>query len=153
MMNKKNNNIINQKIKLFTPEELKSHLEKINLSFSEYIKALSKDFDNEPGSLKDSIEYSTQLIDEFKYFYKNFKILSDEMLTNNKPNNQNNPNERNTIIIDNSIVKEFNSLIEDKINKIGKQNGETDQKIEQIKRDLRNLTILQKSSMAPKQNK
>ena len=75
------------------------------------------------------------------------------MLTNNKPNNQNNPNERNTIIIDNSIVKEFNSLIEDKINKIGKQNGETDQKIEQIKRDLRNLTILQKSSMAPKQNK
>ena len=148
-----NNNIIRQNRELFTPEELKHHLEKINLSFSEYIKALSNDLDEQPDSLKNSVEYSTQIIEEFKNFYTNFNLLSDEMLTSNVQNDNNTSNERNKIIIDNSIVKDINLILEDKINKIKKQNTENKDKIDQIKKDFKNVPILQKTSANQKQSK
>ena len=154
-MNERNNNynIIRQNRELFTPEELKHHLEKINLSFSEYIKALSNDLDEQPDSLKNSVEYSTQIIEEFKNFYTNFNLLSDEMLTSNVQNDNNTSNERNKIIIDNSIVKDINLILEDKINKIKKQNTENKDKIDQIKKDFKNVPILQKTSANQKQSK
>ena len=153
MNERNNNNIIRENRELFTPEELKHHLEKINSSFSEYIKALNKDFDEQPDSLKNSVEYSTQIIEEFKNFYSNFNLLSDEMLTNNVQNNNNTSNEKNKIIIDNSIVKEINSILEEKINKIKKQNKEIKDKIEQIKKDLKSVPILQKPPANQKQSK
>ena len=154
-MNERNNNynIIRQNRELFTPEELKHHLEKINLSFSEYIKALSNDLDEQPDSLKNSVEYSTQIIEEFKNFYTNFNLLSDEMLTSNVQNDNNTSNERNKIIIDNSIVKDINLILEEKINKIKKQNTENKDKIDQIKKDFKNVPILQKTSANQKQSK
>ena len=154
MNERNNNNIIRENRELFTPEELKHHLEKINLSFSEYIKALNKDFDEQPDSLKNSVEYSTQIIEEFKNFYSNFNLLSDEMLTNNVQNNNNSSNEKNEIIIDNSIVKEINYISEEKIiNIIKKQNAEIKDKIDQIKKDLKSVPILQKTSANQKQSK
>ena len=153
MNERNNNNIIRENRELFTPEELKHHLEKINLSFSEYIKALNKDFDEQPDSLKNSVEYSTQIIEEFKNFYSNFNLLSDEMLTSNVQKNNNTSNEKNKIIIDNSIVKEINSILEEKINKIKKQNTEIKDKIDQIKKDLKSVPILQKPPANQKQSK
>ena len=153
MNERNNNNIIRQNKELFTPEELKYHLEKINSSFSEYIKALNKDLDEQPDSLKNSTEYSTQIIEEFKNFYTNFNLLSDEMLTNNVQNNINISNQRNEVIIDNSIVKDINVILEDKINKIKKQNTENKDKIDQIKKEFKSVSILQKPSSIQKQNK
>ena len=153
MNERNNNNIIRQNKELFTPEELKYHLEKINSSFSEYIKALNKDLDEQPDSLKNSTEYSTQIIEEFKNFYTNFNLLSDEMLTNNVQNNINTSNQRNEVIIDNSIVKDINVILEEKINKIKKQNTENKDKIDQIKKEFKSVSILQKAASIQKQNK
>jgi hypothetical protein len=153
MNERNNNNIIRQNRALFTPDELKYHLEKINSSFSEYIKALNKDLDEQPDSLKNSTEYSTQIIEEFKNFYTNFNLLSDEMLTNNVQNNINTSKERNEVIIDNSIVKDINFILEEKINKKKKQNTENKDKIDQIKKEFKSVSILQKPSSIQKQNK
>ena len=75
------------------------------------------------------------------------------MLTNNVQNNNNTSNEKNKIIIDNSIVKEINSILEEKIIKIKKQNTEIKDKIDQIKKDLKSVPILQKTSANQKQSK
>ena len=143
MMNERIHNIKKNK-ELSTPEQLKSSLEKINLSFSEYIKSLNKDFDERPDSLKNSNEHSAELINAFKTFYNDYNILSNEMLTNNIQNKNNTSNEKNEIIIDNITVNEINFLLEDKIHKIKKQNEDTREKIKQYINDLNNLPIYTK---------
>ena len=75
------------------------------------------------------------------------------MLTNNVQNNINISNQRNEVIIDNSIVKDINVILEDKINKIKKQNTENKDKIDQIKKEFKSVSILQKPSSIQKQNK
>ena len=136
----------NQNEHILSPEEMKQNLEKINMTFNNYLKSLTKDFDNEPNSLKDSVKYSTELIDSFKQFYNQYNLLSEDILI--KPNqnveNKNISNAKSEIIIDNMTVKGFEEkLIEDnfKLEKTLKENGE---KYNKILEDLNGLTIKNK---------
>ena len=141
---KDNINIINQNPRIKTPEEMKANLEKINNSFNQYLKSLIKDFDENPESLKDSVKYSSDLIDDFKQFYNEYNFLSEEVLI--KPNqsnmnqNQQNQSNRNRIYIDYLSVKAMEKNINDYNNKLKKTNDENEIKINKIYEDLRNLT-------------
>ena len=104
-----NQNRINNK-QILTAEEMKNKIIKINNSFNNYIKSLTKDFDEDPNSYKNSCKFSSDLIDEFNQFYDNFNLLREEVLNKNNQNPQNNniePNERETLVIDNFIVKDL----------------------------------------------
>ncbi len=141
---KDNINIINQNPRIKTPEEMKANLEKINNSFNQYLKSLIKDFDENPESLKDSVKYSSDLIDDFKQFYNEYNFLSEEVLI--KPNqsnmnqNQQNQSNRNRIYIDYLSVKAMEKNINDYNNKLKKTNDENEIKINKIYEDLRKLT-------------
>ena len=141
---KDNINIINQNPRIKTPEEMKANLEKINNSFNQYLKSLIKDFDENPESLKDSVKYSSDLIDDFKQFYNEYNFLSEEVLI--KPNqsnmnqNQQNQSNRNRIYIDYLSVKAMEKNINDYNNKLKKTNDENEIKINKIFEDLRKLT-------------
>ena len=141
---KDNINIINQNPRIKTPEEMKANLEKINNSFNQYLKSLIKDFDENPESLKDSVKYSSDLIEDFKQFYNEYNFLSEEVLI--KPNqsnmnqNQQNQSNRNRIYIDYLSVKAMEKNINDYNNKLKKTNDENEIKINKIYEDLRKLT-------------
>lgn len=139
-MNERNNNI-KEKKELLTPEQLKLKLEKINGSFNNYINSLIQDFDEHPESLQKSVQYSTELIDEFKNFYEHFNILSEEILSNktNQIQKNNNPNGREKIILDNLCVKELSDLISDRNNKLAKTNEENFGKIKKFNEELEKL--------------
>ena len=148
MMNERNNNI-REKKELLSPQQLKSNLEKINGSFNNYINSLIQDFDENHECLQNSVQYSTELIDEFKKFYDHFNLLSEEILSNkanqNQPNNNNsNPSERKTIIMDNLCVKELGELIADRNNKLTKTNNENKEKIKKFNDELRELAGISK---------
>ena len=147
MINEINNNIQSTST-LLTPEEMKKNLEKINTSFTNYLSTLIKDFDESPGNLKDSVQYSTELIDEFKAFYDKFNLLSDEVLINkayqNQQNNNNRPNERKKIVIDNMAVKELDQIIKNDIDKLERTTKENDEKIKKFNDEIKNLPIFKK---------
>ena len=143
MINENNNNIQSNST-LLTPEEMKQNLEKINKSFSNYMNSLIKDFDQNPENLKDSVKYSTELIDEFKSFYDKFNILSDEVLSNKiypnqQQNNNINSNERKKIVIDNMAVKELDQIIRNDIDKLEEKTKENNDKIKKFNEEIYNL--------------
>ena len=118
-MRNERNNYIQSNSALLTPEEMKQNLEKINKSFSNSMNSLIKDFDENPDTFKNSVKYSTELIDEFKSFHDKFNLLNEEILSNktyqNQQNNNIQSNERKKIIIENMAVKELEQLIKNDI--------------------------------------
>ena len=147
MMNERNNNInLNQEFK--TPEQLKASLEKINNSFNNYLISLIQDFDENPKTIQNSVKYSTELIDDFKNFYKEFNILGEDILNNNpnlhqeNKNNMQNPNERNKIYIDNTIVKDLDNSIKIRNDKLENLTKENDIKISKYLNELKDLPAL-----------
>ena len=145
MMSERNSNNIKQPI--LTPAEMKSSLEKINNSFSNYLNSLIKDFDKNPKTLESSVSYSTELIDNFKQFYNNFNIISDEILSNKtiaeKQSNISQQNKRNKIIIDNILVKDINEGIKRNNDKLSKTIEDNNEKITKYKNEMSNLPIFQ----------
>ena len=146
-MNERNNNInLNPEFK--TPEQLKASLEKINNSFNNYLISLIQDFDENPKTIQNSVKYSTELIDDFKNFYKEFNILGEDILNNNtnqhqeNKNNMQNPNERNKIYIDNTIVKDLDNSIKIRNDKLENLTKENDIKISKYLNELKDLPAL-----------
>ena len=142
-MRRDNNINANQKEHILSPEEMKQNLEKINNTFNSYLKSLIKDFDNDPKSLKDSVNYSTELIDSFKQFYNQYNLLAEDILI--KPNqnieNKNIPNAKSEIIIDNMTVKGFEENLNEYNNKLEKTLKENDEKYKKIQEELRGLSL------------
>ena len=136
-----NQNRINNK-QILSPEEMKNKIIKINNSFNNYIKSLTKDFDEDPNSYKNSCKFSSDLIDEFNQFYDNFNLLREEVLNKNNQNPQNNiiePKEREILIIDNIIVKDLKeSFIKKNINLTNSIN-ENKNRIAKINDDLNKI--------------
>ena len=136
-----NQNRINNK-QILTAEEMKNKIIKINNSFNNYIKSLTKDFDEDPNSYKNSCKFSSDLIDEFNQFYDNFNLLREEVLNENNQNPQNNiiePKEREILIIDNIIVKDLKeSFIKKNINLTNSIN-ENKNRIAKINDDLNKI--------------
>ena len=145
-MRRDNNINANQKEHILSPEEMKQNLEKINSTFNNYLKSLIKDFDNDPKSLKDSVNYSTELIDSFKQFYNQYNLLAEDILI--KPNqnieNKNIPNAKSEIIIDNMTVKGFEENLNEYNNKLEKTLKENDEKYKKIQEELRGLSLKNK---------
>ena len=147
-MNDKNNNIkSNPEFK--SPEELKTSLEKINNSFSNYLISLIQDFDKDPNCIQNSVKYSTELIEDFKKFYKDYNILSEDILNSN-PNqhqqnkdNMQNPNERNKLYIDNTTVKDLDNTIKIRNDKLENIIKENEHKINKYYNELKDLPAFQ----------
>ena len=136
-----NQNRINNK-QILSAEEMKNKLIKINNSFNNYLISLTKDFDKDPNSYKDSCKYSSELIDEFNQFYDNFNILREEVLTKNNQNPQNNnmePKERETLVIDNIIVKDLKESFSKKTNNLNNSINENRNRIAKIYDDLNKI--------------
>ena len=135
----------NNTFKIKSALEMKSNLEKINNSFNNNIKSLIKDFDEEPETLKNSVKYSSELIDEFKKFYEDFNILNDEILSfkpnQNQQKNNSSTKEREKIVIDYLTVKELENSITEKNNKLKNANDDNEKKIKKYNEDLNNLPI------------
>ena len=135
----------NNTFKIKSALEMKNNLEKINNSFNNYIKSLIKDFDEEPETLKNSVKYSSELIDEFKKFYEDFNILNDEILSfkpnQNQQKNNSSSKEREKIVIDYLTVKELENSITEKNNKLKNANDDNEKKIKKYNEDLNNLPI------------
>lgn len=135
----------NNTFKIKSALEMKNNLEKINNSFNNYIKSLIKDFDEEPETLKNSVKYSSELIDEFKKFYEDFNILNDEILSfkpnQNQQKNNSSTKEREKIVIDYLTVKELENSITEKNNKLKNANDDNEKKIKKYNEDLNNLPI------------
>ena len=146
MMNDKNNNIkSNPEFK--SPEELKASLEKINNSFCNYLKSLIQDFDKDPNCIQNSVNYSTELIDDFKKFYKDYNILSEDILNSNpnqhqqNKNNMQNPNERNKLYIDHTTVKDLDITIKSRNDKLENIIKDNDIKITKYYNELKDLPV------------
>ena len=136
-----NQNRINNK-QILSPEEMKNKIIKINNSFNNYITSLTKDFDKDPNSYKDSCKYSSELIEEFNQFYDNFNILRDEVLTKNNQNPQNNnmePKEKETLVIDNIIVKDLKESLTKKNYNLNNSINENNNRIAKINDDLNKI--------------
>ena len=136
-----NQNRINNK-QILSPEEMKNKIININNSFNNYIMSLTKDFDKDPNSYKDSCKYSSELIEEFNQFYDNFNILREEVLTKNNQNPQNNnmePKEKETLVIDNIIVKDLKESFTKKNINLNNSINENKNRIAKINDDLNKI--------------
>ena len=133
-----NQNRINNK-QILSAEEMKNKIIKINNSFNNYIKSLTKDFDEDPNSYKSSCKYSSELIDEFNQFYENFNLLREEVLSKNNQYPQNNnmePKERETVVIDNIIVKDLKESFAKKVINLKNSINDNNNRIDKINDDL-----------------
>ena len=136
-----NQNRINNK-QILSPEEMKNKIIKINNSFNNYITSLTKDFDKDPNSYKDSCKFSSELIEEFNQFYDNFNLLREEVLTKNNQNPQNNnmePKEKETLVIDNFIVKDLKESFTKKNINLNNSINENNNRIAKINDDLNKI--------------
>ena len=90
--------------------------------------------------MKDSVQYSKELIDKFKAFYDKFNILSDEVLINkayqNQQNNNIRSNERKKIIIDNMAAKELDQIINNDIDKLERSTKENDDTLKKLNGEI-----------------
>ena len=128
----------NSNLKLISHEELRKNLLNINNSFCNYIKSLNKDFDESPEHLNNSMKYSKELINEFTDFYKQFNLLSEEVLKDDTNQKQkiSSPKE---IIIDNAVVKYYTESLKSSIDKLKRKNEETANTIKGYENDVRKL--------------
>ena len=136
-----NQNRINNK-QILSPEEMKNKIIKINNTFNNYITSLTKDFDKDPNSYKDSCKFSSELIEEFNQFYDNFNLLREEVLTKNNQNPQNNnmePKEKETLVIDNIIVKDLKESFTKKNINLNNSINENNNRIAKINDDLNKI--------------
>ena len=136
-----NQNRINNK-QILSAEEMKNKMIKINNSFNNYIKSLTKDFDEDPNSYKNSCKYSSELIDEFNQFYDNFNLLREELITKNNQNPQNinmEPKERETVVIDNIIVKDLKDSFTKKNINLANSINENRNRLSKINDDLNKI--------------
>ena len=125
-------------LKLISPEELRQNLLNINNSFCNYIKSLNKDFDESPEHLNNSMKYSKELINEFTDFYKQFNLLSEEVLKDDANQKQKNSSPKE-IIIDNAVVKYYTESLKSSIDKLKRKNEETTNTIKGYENDVRKL--------------
>ena len=125
-------------LKLISHEELRKNLLNINNSFCNYIKSLNKDFDESPEHLNNSMKYSKELINEFTDFYKQFNLLSEEVLKDDANQKQKNSSPKE-IIIDNAVVKYYTESLKSSIDKLKRKNEETTNTIKGYENDVRKL--------------
>ena len=138
-----NQNRINNK-QILSAEEMKNKIIRINNSFNNYIKSLTKDFDEDPNSYKNSCKYSSELIDEFNQFYENFNLLRKKILNKNNQNPQNNnmePKERKNLIIDNIIVKDLKESFTKKNINLANSINENKNKNDKINEELNKILV------------
>ena len=128
----------NSNLKLISHEELRKNLLNINNSFCNYIKSLNKDFDESPEHLNNSMKYSKELINEFTDFYKQFNLLSEEVLKDDTNQKQKNSSPKE-IIIDNAVVKYYTESLKSSIDKLKRKNEETANTIKGYENDVRKL--------------
>ena len=131
---------IDSNSKLISPEQLKKNLLNINNSLCGYINSLNQNFDESPELLNKTTKYSDQLMNEFTNFYEQFNSLTEEFLTDNTNQKQNNISSYpKAIVIDNKTIKHLSELYKNNLNNLVSKNNDTEKSIQYFEKDLKEL--------------